>query len=119
MPNSPPMTCSTPRCPGKRHAGQPCPVCGRGGRKQRQQEIDVLRGNSHKRGYDHQWRKFALAYLDERPLCIDCEAEGQVRPATEVHHIQKLRDRPDLKYELSNLAGLCSDHHKARTRKGE
>jgi hypothetical protein len=50
---------------------------------------------------------------------VDCEAEGRAGAATDVHHKQKLRDRPDLKYEESNLVALCSEHHDKRTAKGE
>jgi 5-methylcytosine-specific restriction endonuclease McrA len=39
--------------------------------------------------------------------------------ATDVHHINKLRFAPGLKYDAGNLMALCSDHHDERTRRGE
>jgi len=53
------------------------------------------------------------------PLCTDCITLGIVSGATDIHHIEKLRDRPDLKYEEGNLMPLCQYHHSVRTRKGE
>jgi 5-methylcytosine-specific restriction endonuclease McrA len=42
-----------------------------------------------------------------------------VTAATDVHHKQKLRDRPELKYEEENLMGLCKACHDKRTARGE
>ena len=71
------------------------------------------------RGYDYKWQTFRLRYLRQHPLCVDCEAEGRVGAATDVHHKQKLRDHPELKYDEDNLAALCSMHHDKRTARGE
>jgi 5-methylcytosine-specific restriction enzyme A len=57
-------------------------------------------------------------YLREHPLCVHCEAEGVVRLAEELHHIIKLRVRPDLKFEETNILGLCHEHHAALTTQG-
>jgi 5-methylcytosine-specific restriction protein A len=80
---------------------------------------DHYRGNSRQRGYDNQWERFRLSYLRRHPLCADCEKQGKYIPATEIHHIRKLRDYPALKYEKSNLMGLCHECHSRRTIKGE
>jgi len=74
------------------------------------------RGNSTERGYDWKWRKFRERYLrqPENAVCKDCER----RPATDVHHIKKLADFPHLKYELTNLKGLCSECHDKLTAAG-
>lgn len=42
-----------------------------------------------------------------------------VSPATDVHHIAKLRERPDMKYDEANLMALCKMHHTKRTARGE
>jgi 5-methylcytosine-specific restriction protein A len=81
--------------------------------------LDERRGTSTERGYDWQWRKFAIRYLSENPLCEDHSARGLVAPATDVHHVKKLRDNPEFKYDEEWLMALCSDCHKARTAKGE
>lgn len=115
MPVSPALACP---CGGRRQAGQPCERCGRGG-KQSRREYDQRRGSAAERGYDAAWQRFRKRYLAEHPLCEDCQATGIVTAATDIHHIAKLRDRLDLKYEDSNLMALCSRCHDVRTRKGE
>jgi 5-methylcytosine-specific restriction protein A len=49
------------------------------------------------------------------PLCVDCEANGKVRLATELDHIQALtnggQDTQD------NRQGLCKPCHEAKTAK--
>ena len=88
-----------------------------------QTESKERRGSSRQRGYDKRWEKFRAAYLRERPLCVDCLVKPfpgeSPQPATEVHHIRKLRDYPKLKYAEDNLMGLCHRHHSVRTAKGE
>lgn len=82
---------------------------------------DVERGTAAARGYDRRWRRFRLRFLREHPLCADCleERPRRVTPATDVHHVARLRDRPDLMYVESNLRALCGAHHDGRTARGQ
>ena len=48
-------------------------------------------------------------------MCRDCG----IKVATDVHHILKLADYPELKYELTNLMPLDGTCHKIRTARGE
>ena len=119
MPMAPAIACA---CGGRRRSGEACDRCGKGGkanRREQQRQHDAARGTRTQRGYDNRWLAFAKQYLNENPLCVDCESEGIVGGATEVHHKRKLRDNPELKYEPSNLAGLCKRHHSERTARGE
>jgi 5-methylcytosine-specific restriction protein A len=75
---------------------------------------DYKRGTPAERGYDNNWRKFRLQYLSKHPLCADCEEEGKVTPATEVHHEKPILEYPELKYAECNLKGLCECHHAKR-----
>jgi 5-methylcytosine-specific restriction protein A len=77
------------------------------------------RPSSSQRGYDSSWRETRRYHLLHNPLCIDCIKENTYSPATEVHHIIKLRDRPDLRDDASNLMSLCKHHHSVRTARGE
>lgn len=77
------------------------------------------RGSARQRGYDRHWEQFRARYLREHPLCVDCMAEHRMTPATEIHHIHKLRDYPGLKYAEDNLMGLCHQCHSKRTARGE
>lgn len=80
---------------------------------------DAQRGSASARGYDSAWRRHRLVYLARHPLCNDCLAAGRVVVATDVHHVIKLRERPDLKTVESNLMALCSPCHDTRTARGE
>lgn len=78
------------------------------------------RQSASKRGYDQRWNKFRHKYLQDNPLCVDCISNGTPpTPATDVHHIKKLRDYPELKYNKDNLMALCHECHSKRTAKGE
>ncbi len=71
------------------------------------------------RGYDEPWQRLRRAVLMRRPLCQDCESEGIMREANELHHKRKISDRPDLRLDESNLLALCKPCHSRRTAKGE
>ena len=67
----------------------------------------------------HEWQRAReLAYKRDCGLCIDCQAEGRITPADEVHHITPLNSRtytnPDIALALDNLVSLCNAHHQAR-----
>ena len=62
-----------------------------------------------------QWRKLRNMMLAAHPLCKDCQAQGRISAATEVHHIipvEKGRtpgEMQRLAYSVHNLVSLC--HH--------
>ena len=75
------------------------------------------RANSMQRGYDTQWKKFS-AWFKRQPehcLCVTCLREGKTVPAEHTDHIIPLVDAPELKYEMSNLQGLCASCHSKKT----
>ena len=43
--------------------------------------------------------------------CRQCKRYGKSTEATTVHHINPLRDRPDLRLESWNLVSLCGKCH--------
>lgn len=69
-----------------------------------------------------EWVNLRKAYLMEHPLCEECEKQGKITPATEVHHVFEISngnteiEMEDIalnpwKYE--GLQALCTDcHHK-------
>lgn len=69
--------------------------------------------------HDWEWQVFAEQYRKSHPLCVDCLRRGITEAASEVHHVAKLRDHPDRKYDEANLMPLCSVCHGARTARGE
>ncbi len=66
------------------------------------------------------WRKVRAAVLEDHPWCEDCEAQGKVALATEVHHIVPLESIKDygrmqrMAYDRDNLVALCAACHKGR-----
>ena len=55
----------------------------------------------------------------EAPLCVDCETAGRIELASDVHHVEKVRDYPELRLVEANCMALCGSCHSARTRRGE
>lgn len=54
---------------------------------------------------------------DNKNLCALCLLDGVVSSKQiEVHHIEPLKNRPDLAYDYDNLICLCSAHHKLAER---
>jgi 5-methylcytosine-specific restriction enzyme A len=49
--------------------------------------------------------------LAAAPLCEVCLAADRVTPASHVHHVAELADRPELAYTLANLQSLCRSCH--------
>lgn len=66
------------------------------------------------------WQRARLAALiRDKHLCVRCLARRKIRPATTVHHIEHLLDKPEKALELSNLESLCEDcHNRAHPEKG-
>lgn len=67
-----------------------------------------------KRGYDRQWRRFALDYLARNKYCCVCAQEGVVRAATIVDHIIPLRFTDLAIDDESNLQPICASHHASK-----
>jgi 5-methylcytosine-specific restriction protein A len=84
-------------------------------KRQAQQEQDRERGTAAERGYTYQWSKVRKMYLNEFPLCNDCEQVGKVTSATEVHHIKPIGEGGN--NERDNLMSLCHVCHSRRTAK--
>ena len=60
------------------------------------------------------WTKRSREIREESHyLCQICLDRGVITyEDVEVHHIDKLRDRPDLMTDANNLVCLCREHHK-------
>lgn len=80
---------------------------------------DRFRGSASERGYDTSWKKFRKSWLIDHPYCEDCKLESKVKKATDVHHIKKVSEYPELKLDPTNVMSLCHSHHSIRTYRGE
>lgn len=85
----------------------------------KRQHFDDRRESACKRGYDARWRRFRAGYLREHALCVDCLKEDRVTAASEIHHVLKLTQHPEAKYDERYLMALCKPHHQVRTARGE
>lgn len=58
------------------------------------------------------WRRKRRSILQrDNYECQSCKKEGGFSPATCVHHIKHLKDRPDLALDDNNLISLCDACH--------
>lgn len=80
---------------------------------------DDRRGSAASRGYDSRWRKARRLFLQQHPLCVHCEAEGIIKPATVVDHIVPHRGDKALFWAVDNWQALCERHHNIKTAKGQ
>jgi 5-methylcytosine-specific restriction endonuclease McrA len=62
-------------------------------------------------GYDNRWTKLSKSKRIVDPLCEECERQGKVTPATEVHHIKPIATHPELRLDWDNLMSICRDCH--------
>lgn len=69
-----------------------------------------------KRTRGRKWMKIIERVRQRNPLCIMCEAQGDVRAFDHVDHIKPIsKGGTD---DMSNLRGLCIQHHDEVTRAG-
>jgi 5-methylcytosine-specific restriction protein A len=88
-------------------------------RKQYGRDADRRRGSAYQRGYDGDWKEYRLRYLAEHPLCVICEREGRLSPASVVDHIKPHRGDMKLFWDPKNHQALCKMHHDRKTARGE
>lgn len=73
------------------------------------------RDPSINRRYGSVWRKIRARYLAAHPLCEDCQKQGVVTPAAEVHHILPLAHGGS--HDADNLRALCKTCHSRQSAK--
>ncbi len=80
-------------------------------RQQADKDYDRNRGSASARGYGKRWQRVRKMFLSRSPVCVRCEREGRIVPATEVHHIKDRRIFSELAYSMDNLEALCKPCH--------
>ncbi len=112
MPRKLPTPCSRHGCPKLSHER----FC-EDHMKQYRKESERDRKNSYQRGYStSRWRKFRSWYLNLYPLCVKCEEEGRVNPATNVDHIDPVDGPNDPRFfDEAEVQALCHRHHSQKT----
>lgn len=62
-----------------------------------------------KKRYGRAWKRIRDRYIAAHPLCEQCEKDGRLTPAEEVHHIKPLSQGGTNDY--ANLMALCTSCH--------
>jgi 5-methylcytosine-specific restriction protein A len=112
MPIRPLRTCLEQGCPALVPSGR-CPQHAQATRQHYKRHYSGTRGLN----YGRRWQKVRLLFLQQHPLCVLCEAEHMVEPATDVDHIQPHRGDYALFWDESNWQPLCKRHHSEKTAK--
>jgi 5-methylcytosine-specific restriction protein A len=92
---------------------------GHQGVDEQRRHYDLRRGSSRERGYTSKWQKARAAYLAQHPLCVFCERERVLTPATVVDHIVAHCGDPEKFWEQSNWQSLCKRHHDSTKQREE
>lgn len=62
------------------------------------------------------WRKLRRSFLDANPLCVACESNGVVTPATVADHIVPINKGGE-SLDENNLQPMCARCHNAKSAK--
>ena len=109
MPHKPKRPCGYPGCP-KLTDGRFCPAHA----KQDAQEYERYRRDpTTRKRYGRAWKRIRDRYIAGHPLCEECEQNGYVTAAEEVHHILPLSQGGT--HDEDNLMALCTACHSAKT----
>jgi len=63
--------------------------------------------------YGQVWRRIRARYIASHSICEMCRREGQLTPATQVHHIKPLAEGGT--HNEGNLMALCASCHSGIT----
>ena len=61
-----------------------------------------------------QWRRVRKLYLEQHPLCVECQREGRITPARVVDHIKPINEG-GARFDPTNLQGLCDKCHNKKS----
>lgn len=78
-----------------------------------------VRPSRHERGYGTRWDKARRTYLISHPLCVMCEQDGRLTPATVVDHINPHHGDQALFWNTDNWQSLCTTHHSSTKQRQE
>lgn len=69
------------------------------------------RRKTAQRGYGGRWQRARETYLRDHPLCVMCQEQNRLTPATVVDHKIPHRGDQALFWDQDNWASLCKVHH--------
>jgi 5-methylcytosine-specific restriction endonuclease McrA len=77
--------------------------------------METPRAKTADRGYGSKWQTARRQYLADNPLCVECHAQGRIKAAQVVDHIQPHKGDQKLFWRRSNWQALCKFHHDRKT----
>lgn len=80
-----------------------------------QQLQDQQRGSASERGYTSRWQRARRTYLRSHPLCVHCQQQGCLVPATVVDHVIPHKGDWQLFWDEANWQSLCKPCHDVKT----
>jgi len=105
MPFKPKRPCSYPGCP-KLTASRFCEEHTKDEAKRYER---YQRDPAVKKRYGRSWKRIRDRYITAHPLCEQCQKDGRITPAEEVHHIKPLSQGGT--NDVDNLMSLCTSCH--------
>jgi len=105
MPTKPKRPCSYPGCP-KLTDGQYCEDHAAVARRQYNK---YERSPDINKKYGRAWKRIRDRHISQHPLCEECEKQGKLVPAEEVHHKKPISQGGT--HARDNLMSLCRSCH--------
>jgi len=105
MPMKPKRPCSYPGCPNLTDRR----YCEQHERQESKRYEKYDRDQAAHRRYGRAWKHIRDRYIAAHPLCEQCQKEGRITPAQEVHHIIPLSRGGT--HSVDNLMALCKSCH--------
>jgi 5-methylcytosine-specific restriction enzyme A len=99
--------------PVHRHAGYRTPAL-RKAEADKRRATDPGRQQRKALYNSREWAQLREAVRLANPWCVDCQAEGRMRPWTDLDHVVDLAAGGD-PLSMDNLAGRCATHHARKT----
>lgn len=109
MPRKPRRPCSFPGCPNLTDNR----FCEEHEKQENKRYEKYDRDPAVRRRYGRAWKRIRDSYISQHPLCEECERNGKLTRAEEVHHILPLSRGGT--HAKSNLMALCTPCHSAIT----
>lgn len=107
MPRKPKTPCSHPGCPELTESR----YCENHAKLEASRYEKYDRDPATRKRYGKAWKRIRDRYIGSHPLCEECQKQGRMTPAGEVHHVLPLARGGT--HEESNLMALCTPCHSA------
>lgn len=111
IPKKPKRPCSYPGCKELTEGR----YCEEHQTKSEQHYNKYQRDPETRKRYGRSWKRIRDRYIKLHLLCEECEKQGILTPAQEVHHIKPLSKGGD--HDIYNLMALCNSCHSKITAK--